>query len=346
MMIRSLLLLRIHKYKRKFIKKLRSNKYTLELTEQYSKPKKISSIVMKYLSSQYSYIFFPIIWCCIFCVIIFIIYAINQFKCTTDAIFHLRVAHFGGVVFYSGIVGISIIIDLILNLKNIFCCNWRVYFFKDDPYHFRLDMLASLTLIPVGSIWFFAPVPQIIGSIFVETGFFMGYWLTGLQALIITIIKFLILSLKNFLVSLSIIKNKGSFRKKMTSQQIIDDPILLDVFMEFSDLEWSSENILFKLDVQEYKKLKEDSRLSLSLLIKNRYLEFQQSTLEINANEADIIEVTKKIDSGLLKDDLFDKLEKTADVNLADTISRFLFSSLYNSHLIELEKEKKTLSLE
>eukprot|EP01080_Neovahlkampfia_damariscottae_P004981 gene4981-8575_t len=347
MMVRYILMLIIHQYKRKLIRKLRNNTLTSNLTKKSEKIQNYFQVVLKLISSQYAYLLVPILWGALFETIIFIVYVLYGLNCSTEAAFAIRIAHLCCIALFCTIICISISFDLFMNARNIFCGNWYEYLIKNDPYNYRLDMICIFFVIPLCIFWVSAPVPYIIRGLIVDLIFLVGFWACGLQALIITITQCFFRTFKEKMAGENFKTKKRSLTTKMTTFDFLGEGNLLETFIEFTELEWSSENIFFKMDVVAYKKYKPNSseRMNICQLIKTRYLQFSHSTLEINATESEIIAVVKKIDARIFEDELFDKLEKIVENNLSDTMSRFLVSNLYSNYQIEQKKNEKSLGL-
>jgi hypothetical protein len=111
---------------------------------------------------------------------------------------------------------------------------------------------------------------------------------------------------------------------------LLNDETLLDKFIQFTEYEWSSENVYFKLDVLEYqKKNNVASKKNLALQIRKTYLIVNVSPLELNVTGSTLNPTLQKMDENIFENDLFDKLMKEVDTNLHDTLSRFEFSNIY-----------------
>jgi len=164
---------------------------------------------------------------------------------------------------------------------------------------------------------------------------FIVIWGNGIQALIITIIKQIYAQSTKFRSSQMIF---------LTMDEILSNDILLKLFIEFCESEWSSENIFFKLDVLEYKKTKTDRKTHCEI-IKERYLLFSSSPLELNVRESFVNEAVRRINSELFYDELFDNLETSIDLNLLDTLQRFRFSKLHEIYQQDLKNKEESLGL-
>jgi hypothetical protein len=322
--------LRIHQIQRRALKSIKNEpgKYDNVISKVL--------VVLKFVSSKYSFMIVTPVWSLIFSGIMTIIYAINDFKCTSKTVFFMRIGHFGCLLFLGSIIVVLIIVDIILNLLNIFTCKCKKIFFEDDPHNVRFDILCSLTFIPITIIWGVVPMPQIFNGIVVEIILFMYFMLTGGIDLIITIFKYVYYKFRN---------NTISYENKLLLKDIFSNTELTEIFGIYCELEWSSENFLFREDVKKYLDTPPKERKIHCQSMKSKYLDFSSSPFEINAPEREIVETLKKMDLELFEDDLFEKLFKIVNNNLSDTLSRFSFSPIYQKHLIEVQSREKSLGL-
>ena len=329
-MVRYLILLKLHNDKRKLINKIKE-----KISDKTDKFEKKFSIILKLVSLQYSYIIFPFIWGSLFLILMFSIYAINGFKCSTITAVSIRYGQLFFLFILSSVIGLAIGIDFIFNIKHLIRCRWKKYFFLDDPFHYRLDILCIILIVPFLPIWAFAPIPYLFKGIVVDCISFIVIWGNGIQALIITIIKQIYAQSTKFRSSQMIF---------LTMDEILSNDILLKLFIEFCESEWSSENIFFKLDVLEYKKTKTDRKTHCEI-IKERYLLFSSSPFELNVRESFVNEAVRRINSELFYDELFDNLETSIDLNLLDTLQRFRFSKLHEIYQQDLKNKEESLGL-
>jgi hypothetical protein len=334
MIIRYLIMLRVHKYKIRFIHKLKKN----ISSDSIEKSEKIQQILVRFLkliSSQYSYLVFPAIWGVIYFLIIITLYGITSFECRTTTQFYFRLSYAMGLLFFVVLISITMMIDLFLNLGNFFKCRWKRYFFDDDPFHFRFDMYFCLPIIPLTLIWALVPFSLYIKNLLVELIIVMGFWLIIGQTLTITILKYFYYKFKQ--------TRKES---KLSLNEIFSNEDLTIIFVQYSQSEWASENVLFRIDVEKYLKTPPSERYKICQTIKTQYLEFSKSPLEINAIENHVNEVVNKMNMRIFDDNLFEVLMKTVNMNLSDTLSRFIFSSFYSNYLLGLKEKEKELGCE
>eukprot|EP01080_Neovahlkampfia_damariscottae_P011039 gene11039-3745_t len=337
MLFRYILLLQIHQNKRKIIKELKLKEKETKIEDsRIAKLKKVLSFILKITSSHWIVLIFPVIWATSFEILQFAAIAYNDFSCTERAYSMQRLIHSGfiGIVF---LLIISVLIfDFICNIPLIFRCQWKKIFIQNDPYHYRLDMLAFLLIIPPTIIWLGFELPTYMFSIIVEIIMFLGLYTSGLQAFLITLINRIRHSRQ---------KMKHNSRAIVNVETILK-PIVLEIFIQFCESEWSSENIFLKLDILEYKKSKSSQeRENLCWIIKERYLLVNVSPLELNCPSSILNKSLREMDEKKFSDDLFYDIENNVDMNLMDTISRFKYSSLYQIHLKDMEQQNKILGL-
>jgi hypothetical protein len=300
------------------------------------KSEKIQQIVVRFLkliSSQYSYLIIPPFWGIFYFLVIIALYGASSFECKTTTQFYFRLSYGAGLLFFVINIAIAMVIDFVLNLRNFFKCQWKKYLFEDDPYHFRLDLVVVIPIIPLTVIWAFIPMSLYIKSLNVEFIIAMGFWGIIGQTLTITIFKYFYYKFKQ--------RNKES---KLTLNEIFSKEDLIIIFIQFSESEWSSENVYFRIDVEKYLR-NPNERNKICQSIKSKYLEFSKSPLEINAIESHVNEVVNKINMNIFDDEMFTILMKTVNMNLSDTLSRFIFSSFYSNYLLDLKKKEKELGL-
>eukprot|EP01080_Neovahlkampfia_damariscottae_P006518 gene6518-10526_t len=337
LIFRYIVLLKIHNNKRKFIKLLRMK--SSRDTENMKRKDKRTIFRKRFLStisSPWTIVLVPIIWTGIYLIFSFSVYAGFNFQCSTDTFIILRFIFIGMFGFCILVIASLILFDFLTNIRYIVVCKWKKIFFEDDPFNFRLDMIAMICLTPPLIVWSLVTLPKIIYAIFTDILMYLSIWSVGFQALLITMLNSFLLMFR---------KSKSKEKNIKYIHQILE-PGIVDVFVEFCESEWSLENILFKLDVIKYKNSKSKSeRKQISLMILNKYLISNMSELEINATNEKMVAVGKLIENEELDDELFQGLESIVNVNLADTISRFQFSYMYESYLKSIKKKEKSLGL-
>jgi hypothetical protein len=107
---------------------------------------------------------------------------------------------------------------------------------------------------------------------------------------------------------------------------ILTDDRYLHYFKKYSDSIYTSENIHFYKDVQEYKK-KSDKRIELSKEIMVKYLS-PNSGEELNCSQEQILKVKKQIEQNQFPENLFEEIEKDTFMILkSENYSKFIFNS-------------------
>eukprot|EP01080_Neovahlkampfia_damariscottae_P012037 gene12037-5434_t len=326
-------MLRLFNSKRSFLKRIRNNS---DEDIKTSRLKIWFNFFLKSLSSPWISLVYLIIFTIIFVISMVFAFAMNEFKCTSSTYDQMRYIYLAFYGFSLGVFFLVTIIDFIFNIPLIFRCKWKKIFVDDDPYNFRLELLPCIIALPLIGVWSFASLPKIGYSTLTEILDYILLFITGWQTLFVTIIKKTIFLIK---------KSKHQNDEKMSIKHCTS-PEIIDVFIEFCESEWSVENISCKMDIGKYRSLTSIStRKRLSRIIRTKYLIVGVSELEVNAPNHFFVSINKKIEEEIFEDDLFDGLESVIDSNLCDTISRFQFSSLYFSHLKDMEKKNKTLGL-
>jgi len=117
---------------------------------------------------------------------------------------------------------------------------------------------------------------------------------------------------------------------------IADDEGYL-LFITFSELEFSVENICSYGDVQSFykEKVQEKKMLILSDFI-YRYIS-ADSPMELNLTANAILQLKDNFNKGICDDLIFHKIEAEIMTNLSDTWARFTFTSYYETY----QKRKK-----
>jgi hypothetical protein len=253
------------------------------------------------------------------------------FKCSNIVRDIMRYIH-GGLLLMSvfGVV-IAQITDLIINWRLILKCRLKKYYIEDDIYYFRLESLFLFGLIPISVAWIAITNPRLLKISLVEV-IFMFSWITvgGLFSLIVTTFKYCF----------------GS-KKKTVKDNEIDKVFSRDDlrkhFIEFAKKEYSIENAFWKTDSDHYRGTSSSKkRREIAELMVQKYLSGSSSYYEINAPGKIIEKVLNKIDKEEFDDRLFHELDNIVDVNLCDTLSRFINTTHYKNY----EKEKGNIAAE
>jgi hypothetical protein len=111
--------------------------------------------------------------------------------------------------------------------------------------------------------------------------------------------------------------------------EIFQNQALFELFYEYSKKEFSMENVLYKVDSDHYKKMKnEKKRLKLAQQMEIKYMSGSSSPLEINADLTTMRPIKEALEKKLAPVDLFKQLDVVVMKNLSDTHGRFKFSRL------------------
>jgi hypothetical protein len=357
MIFRYAILLQFRLRKREFIKnwislknsKSRSNsvfvdkiQYQIEKTRENQHFIRFFQTIRKiflFLQSRWILIFVPIVWISIFILVMFAIYSYSGFTCLSWTFQYMRYVHFFGLLLCTICILFFYLLDVVMSFRNFLKCECHRFWVEDDPSHARMEYGILFIFVPLVIIWGVGdPVPYFFRSILSDVLFFLGFLMGGGIALFITIFKKFIFFLQS--------RKLKETRTKITFSLILKDEILLDKFIQFTEYEWSSENVYFKLDVLEYQK-KTDlvSKRNLALQMKKNYLLVNVSPLELNVTRTTLNAVLRKMEENEFEDDLFEKLVHEVDTNLYDTLSRFEFSNIYLLWMKSNETELSTLVL-
>lgn len=187
--------------------------------------------ILKIITSPLTMICVIIGWLLLWITYYFIAFAIGGFDC--KKVFPIITGPWIGIVttsLYAVLLIGGILFDLISNYK--LKCNPIAYFYRKDPFLFRFEILffllcALLLLISI-VVGFKDPVNVIYDSILLIA---FSFTITVFP-LCVTITKFV----KNKKISN---QNKG-----MTIEQFMKDDEIKALFIEFSQNEWSLENIM------------------------------------------------------------------------------------------------------
>jgi hypothetical protein len=275
------------------------------------------------LKSKWVFILIPILWISFFMLGIFIIFSLSGFTCQSWTFVYMRYFHSFGLIICALNIVFFYLFDAVMSFRNCIKCQCNQYWIKDDPFHSRMENGIILLFFPLVVLWGIGnPVPFFFQTILSDLLFFLGFLMGGGIALLITLVYKIIQSIKS--------RNMNEKWKKVTLSAIMDDEFLLDKFIQFSEGEWNSENIYFKLDAIEYIKMKDlNSKKNIALKIKENYLLVNVSPCELNARGNTLNEILKKIEENNFRDDLFENLIKEVDLNIQDVLARFEFSTIY-----------------
>eukprot|EP01080_Neovahlkampfia_damariscottae_P006851 gene6851-11012_t len=351
MIIRYTIFLQLHFYKRNYIKKHRklrktmfggstsgSNSFisneniTMKKENTLMKLWKMMRDFLSRLKSPWFFVVLPFIWTAFYMFCAALIFGIGGFRCSTFSRTYIRIAHIIllGVAFI--LLTTFIFLDFLLSIRRWIKCEWKIYLYEEDPFHYRLDMLTCIVAFyPMLIIWAVVPLPKMISGAIVDYLNIIAVVLTGGTALVITIFQTVKHSIQSKINEKNEAQNPN--RIHLTPEMIFAEKTLLDIFLKFATLEWSSENIYFVLDVMEYKKLKDlKAKRHNAFQIKENYFIPNVSPLQVNVTGKNLKPCLKMMDENDFTNELFDAVQEEVEVNICDTISRFIISDEYKEY--------------
>jgi hypothetical protein len=290
---------------------------------------------LKWFGTRFSQILQVIVLYVVLCVTNIVFLA--PYTCrNSSASTALQFILYGSVIVMIMLVEVYDLILLVISVRSncSFANVWKKLY-HDDTFHFRAEFLFGFCLvgIPVTCAVLISVVIQAIPEASVTNKTYVAFvvnsiaclscWWVGCgYILIITIMKTLT----------HICKRKSAQTPKNFMIEIMNDPILVDLFEGFVKSEFSGENFYCWKEIVEFKK-NPSMRGGTAIYIK--YLCQTKSELEITVPVALCTDVKRKLDNSTdgivntLSDGTFDKIFKVVSENLSDTYSRFIFSSQF-----------------
>eukprot|EP01080_Neovahlkampfia_damariscottae_P006039 gene6039-10040_t len=224
----------------------------------------------------------------------------------------------------------KILYDLkIGNLKlNIFSLPFQIlkFLWREDRFYFRLQYYI---LIPIS---FFVWILNVISR---ETN--RDSFVTALYGIIWPYIFFI--STSGVLIILTLFEMiRRLFRKKIKEEkldELFHDKTLSNLFLDFSESEFSSENVKCFFDIHHFYEIKDfEERKEHLKKMKSMYFDGSNSELEVNLPGSQIKEFDEKFKSESFENEILEKIEMTVRINLSDTYSRFIISWEYHDYLL------------
>eukprot|EP01080_Neovahlkampfia_damariscottae_P000504 gene504-8018_t len=225
--------------------------------------------------------------------------------------------------------------------KNLGKLIYDFYMFS-DPFYFRLEQIVVIfvfVLYVTTEIFSFdnvfnsktAEYTYYIKRVVLYSRTVVKYLFVCYQVIIPLGLSLIIL-IKNFILKCVTRKNGNLTLNDL--QIVLASDILSPLFFEFSKQEWSQENLLCYRDIDAYKKIsKIEKKKEFALEIFDKYLSGTDAPLEINIDQRQCIALKKDMqsceDDSIFDNELFAKVEQTVQVNLSDTLSRFIISPVY-----------------
>lgn len=223
---------------------------------------------------------------------------------------------------------LSQIFDTIMNFKLLIYCKFRKFFIDYDHYYYRLEKMTVFFALIFGTLWVFAPVPSLIKILFNELLFFVAIFLFCVFIVFTTIIK--------YIQEKCVKRDQDGFLER-----IWNDDEALALFQEYCQNEFSLENFYFKSQVNKYKLLNtEEARKKMANEMYAIFLT-NSSNFEINCRQENIKKIKEKMILEKFPENLFESIENEVNVNLNDTLFRFVNTNKFYS----LKKKQSLLGV-
>lgn len=273
-----------------------------------------------------------------------IILASYRYVCRFQTLVILKIIQNIILIFVYLFTIITFITDIIPNLGLLFVkCQWIGFIFFMDPYFFRVQALIYFPLMVyslVIEILSLSLSPDFLGIVKYHTVFIGLNTSIYILLLIIIVIFPLSISILNFFIYIYYIITKRNVEKKGFFEEITTELELLNIFIKFCEKEFTSENILCYLDIQEYKRKKIKAQD-----IFTKYLNGSASVMEINVKKVMCDKIWDKISSKEELDvELFSEIEKEVKMNMVrNSVVNFQTSKEYQKYLDTKRKEEKMI---
>jgi hypothetical protein len=282
----------------------------------------------------------------------------------------LTILHFSvNIIFIVCLFSIGVI-DIVINIvsffRNVFKKKSKGFFkmigpsfydfyFFSDPFYFRIEQIFSGILFLFYIVTEILSLDKIFGNKSVEYIYYVKITISITRTivrylfLIYQVIIPLLLSIFVYFKNLTkkCFRNKGEVTLNEL-QIVINNEALFLLFCEFSQKEWSYENILCFQDIEGFRKEnKLEKKKEIAFEIFSKYLNASDSPLEINIDQRQCKLLFKEMQSDdAFNDELFVSVEQALQVNLADTLGRFIISDEYlnyerNSYFVDKELHQK-----
>jgi hypothetical protein len=244
----------------------------------------------------------------------------NNFECKFGNLTAIKMIHNVLLIFIYILTLISFAIDLIGNYSLILKLKWFQYIFK-DPYYFRAQILLYIPFMIYSLITEIYTLVTTLRFVDIIKNYQLTMTFNTVSACILLLID-VILPLVVTIIFLY--KNCGRKPAKDGLETILDDPNLLELFGKHCEMEYAIENLAAYMDIMEFKKSLNDP-----LQIYFKYFNGPNSPMEVNVSKSLCVEIFNKLQKGDVQADIFDQTMPTLKTNMADTYSRFSFSSAY-----------------
>jgi hypothetical protein len=163
---------------------------------------------------------------------------------------------------------------------------------------------------------------------------------------------FFILYFSGFVLAITYFKKIKSLtkKKKVVDIDIIDEifsnTYKLDMFREFCDQEFSTENLLLYEAIKKFQSANKTHRKAIGNEIYSKYLNGNLSELEANVPRSITVKVKARLDTNEeIESDLFNEILFTVKENLSDTYSRFIISEESENYELTMKLIKDNTKL-
>lgn len=322
--LRYFAIINVNEKKNDFAKFDKSKK--IDRSDQYKRISTFWVIILKILGSFW----FPLIVLSISYIFLLILYCIIQagygFICRFDTLVFLKLVNTIIMCIMFVAIIILMIYDVIANYNStLLKCKWINYIIYKDPFYFRVQIFLFFPFLLyclISELWMFANtfsykdiVNTFIPSLILNT---IQFNILLVIDVVFPILVTFITLIVNFILSRNI--------KLDSLEEILRNPDTNVMFKKLCEKEYSIENYMSYQDIEEYKKLKSKE---FALEIFEKYFLGAESLMEVNVTKQERMIVKEKIDNEQITEKLFDALESSIAVNLADTLSRLIYEKEY-----------------
>eukprot|EP01080_Neovahlkampfia_damariscottae_P010706 gene10706-3328_t len=219
------------------------------------------------------------------------------------------------------------IYDFFSNIKLILRCQFKKLFVDQDPFKSRLELFVFVvTCLFCVSLFFTA--------LFLDAPRIITYQIIDVSLIFFLVVSAIVPLFATIILHLSRICSRTPKIRYNDLELMIQDPVFLDALNNFCEKEYSPENLQFRLDHERYLKCPQNQRGSMIAKIDQKYL-CSNSPYEVNLDGRSLREYRSKLEKYTnldeFEDDLFEGIEKTVNMNLADSYGRFIYSVEYKN---------------
>jgi len=204
---------------------------------------------------------------------------------------------------------------------------------REDIYLFRLEIIiiGGLVVLPYIMVVFileralYTPTALSVGANYFTYSILAGFQYQFLFFMNCGFVLFVTI----FTTFLNCCRKKSTIGERILED--LKDDQLYKLFLEYLESEFSQENLICYMDVQKFKKEKNDE--NRKRMAQDNFLNYfngNQSTLEVNVDQKGCEVIKSKLDRGEVDESLFDSCEMTIKSNLYDSFSRFITTATYD----------------